>query len=68
MKRRSRSDEREDERTEHAADVDIRHRCALETICALKDQLSDIQKEVIRQMVRSLVLKYKTFLMDRHLV
>ena len=68
VNRRSTSDEREDERTEHAVDVDIRHRCALDAICALNDQLSDIQKEAVRRMVWRLVLEYRTFLMDRHLV
>ncbi|KAJ8443294.1 hypothetical protein Cgig2_015772 [Carnegiea gigantea] len=51
VKRRSTSDKREDERTEHAVDVDIRHRCALDVICALNDQLSDIQKEAVRGML-----------------
>ena len=37
VKRRSTSDERQDERTEHVVDVDIRHRCALDAICALND-------------------------------
>ena len=49
-KMRSTSDEREDKRIKHAVDVDIRHRCALDAICALNDQLSDIQKDAVRGM------------------
>ncbi|KAJ8421347.1 hypothetical protein Cgig2_027955 [Carnegiea gigantea] len=51
VKRRSTSDERKDDGIEQAVDVDIRHRCALDAICALNDQLSDIQKEAVRGMV-----------------
>ena len=40
----------------------------LDAICALNDQLSDMQKKAVRGMVWSPVLEYRTFLMDRHLV
>ncbi|KAJ8447197.1 hypothetical protein Cgig2_030428 [Carnegiea gigantea] len=49
VKRRSTYDEREDAGRQQAVDVDIR--CALDAICALNDQLSDIQKEAVRGMV-----------------
>ncbi|KAJ8432926.1 hypothetical protein Cgig2_023056 [Carnegiea gigantea] len=39
VKRRSRNDEIEDGGREQGVDVDIRHRCALDAICALTDQL-----------------------------
>ncbi|KAJ8430116.1 LOW QUALITY PROTEIN: hypothetical protein Cgig2_007089 [Carnegiea gigantea] len=68
VKRRSTNDKREDAGRQQAVDVDIRHRCVLDAICAMNDQLSDIQKEAIRGMVWSLVLEYRTFLMERHLV
>ncbi|KAJ8445910.1 hypothetical protein Cgig2_009839 [Carnegiea gigantea] len=53
VKRRSTNDEREDAGRQQAVDVDIRHRCALDAICVLNDQLSDIQKEAVRGMVWS---------------
>ncbi|KAJ8428740.1 hypothetical protein Cgig2_022650 [Carnegiea gigantea] len=68
VKRRSTSDEREDGGTGQDVDIDIRHRCALDAIYALTNELSDIQKEAVRGMVWSLVLEYRTFLMDRQLV
>ncbi|KAJ8443351.1 hypothetical protein Cgig2_015832 [Carnegiea gigantea] len=70
VKGRSTDDEKEDTSRQQAVDVDvdIRHHCPLDVICALNDQLSDIQKEAVRGMVWSSVLEYRTFLMDRHLV
>ena len=46
----------------------VRHRCAFESICALIDDLSEVQKEVIRGTVWGLVLDYKRIVMDRHMV
>ncbi|KAJ8447907.1 hypothetical protein Cgig2_012042 [Carnegiea gigantea] len=57
VKRRSRNDEREDGGREQGVDMDIRHRCALDIICALNDQLLDIQKEAVRGMVLSSVVE-----------
>ena len=49
-------------------DVAIRHRCAFEIECALNATLGDIQKEAIRGNVWDLVLEYKTYAMDQHMV
>jgi len=53
---------------EKAVDGEVRHRCSLDAICALNEQLVDIQKEAIRGTIWSPVLEYRKFLMDRHLV
>ncbi|KAJ8441250.1 LOW QUALITY PROTEIN: hypothetical protein Cgig2_000623 [Carnegiea gigantea] len=44
-----------------AVDVVIRHSSALKAVCALRDQLSDIQKEAIRGIVWTPVLEYEAF-------
>ncbi|KAJ8422468.1 hypothetical protein Cgig2_017475 [Carnegiea gigantea] len=68
IKRRSRNHEGEDGSREQAVDVVVRHHCAFDAVCALNDQLSEIQKEAISEMVWSPVLEYKTFAMDRYMV
>ena len=46
----------------------VRHRCALEAICGLVEELSDAQKEAVRGTVWWPVLECKKFTMDRHMV
>ncbi|KAJ8428908.1 hypothetical protein Cgig2_011650 [Carnegiea gigantea] len=49
-------------------DAIVRHRCALEAVCSLNSELEECQKSTIEGTVRSPVLKYKPFVIDRHLV
>jgi len=46
----------------------VRHRCALEAICGLVEELSDAQLDAVRGTVWAPVLEYKKFAMDRHMV
>ncbi|KAJ8421579.1 LOW QUALITY PROTEIN: hypothetical protein Cgig2_010418 [Carnegiea gigantea] len=47
-------------------DVVLRHRRALEAVCTLNSELADCQKIAIERT--SLVLRYKPFVLERHLV
>ncbi|KAJ8423848.1 hypothetical protein Cgig2_000974 [Carnegiea gigantea] len=53
---------------EASIDVIIRHRCTLEAVCALNNELDDDRKHVVRDTVWRLVLEYRSFTMDEHLV
>ncbi|KAJ8430687.1 hypothetical protein Cgig2_018413 [Carnegiea gigantea] len=53
---------------EGIGDVIVRHRCALEAVCGLNFELEEYQKSAIEGIMLSLVLKYKPFVMDKHLV
>ncbi|KAJ8439632.1 hypothetical protein Cgig2_021008 [Carnegiea gigantea] len=53
---------------EGIGDVIVRHRCALEVVCSLNSELEEYQKSAIEGTVWSPVLKYKPFVMGRHLV
>ena len=68
VSRRGSCDEGGEGGREKAVDGEVRHRCSLDAICALNEQLVDIQKEAIRGTIWSPVLEYRKFLMDRHLV
>ena len=49
-------------------EVSIQHRCAFDSNCSLTEDLGEIQKEAIHATVWALVLQYKKFTMDRHMV
>ena len=53
---------------EASVDVVIWHRCTMEAVCTLNDELDDDRKHAIRDNVWSPVLEHRSFAMDRHLV
>ncbi|KAJ8441260.1 hypothetical protein Cgig2_000633 [Carnegiea gigantea] len=53
---------------EASVDAVIRHRCTLEAVCALNDELDDDRKRAIKETMWSPVLEYRSFVTDRHLV
>ncbi|KAJ8450569.1 hypothetical protein Cgig2_020206 [Carnegiea gigantea] len=53
---------------EGIGDVIVRHQCTLEAVYSLKSKLEECQKSAIERIVWSPILKYKPFVMDRHLV
>ena len=62
------ADEAGEKVAEASVDVVIRHRCTLEAVCALYDEMDDDRKRAIRDTMWSLVLEYKSFAMDGHLM
>ncbi|KAJ8421626.1 hypothetical protein Cgig2_021770 [Carnegiea gigantea] len=53
---------------EAAIDVVLRHQCTLEVVCSLNVELEEVQKSAVEGTVWRPVLKYRPFVMDRHLV
>ncbi|KAJ8422510.1 hypothetical protein Cgig2_010631 [Carnegiea gigantea] len=60
------ADEAGEKVAEASVDVVIRHRCTLEAVCALNDELDDDRKRAIKDTVWSPVLEYRSFAMDGH--
>ncbi|KAJ8444594.1 hypothetical protein Cgig2_013873 [Carnegiea gigantea] len=53
---------------EGIGDVILRLRCTPKAVCSLDSGLEDFKKSATEEIVWSLVLKYKPFVTDRHLV
>ena len=49
-------------------EMSIWHRCPFESICALTNDLVEVQQDAIRRTMWAPVLQYKAFAMDRHMV
>ncbi|KAJ8436143.1 hypothetical protein Cgig2_033638 [Carnegiea gigantea] len=53
---------------EGIGDAIVRHWCTLEAVCSLNSEMEECQKSAIEGTVWNPILKYKPFVMDRHLV